>query len=81
MKGPEGPGEAAMDRGAECYRRFLDGDDAGLVEIVRDYKDGLTMYLTGLTGDIFAAEEIMEQMFFTLIAKKPRYSGKSSFKT
>ncbi|BBK23162.1 hypothetical protein Aargi30884_20650 [Amedibacterium intestinale] len=30
-----------MDNGAGSYRRFLDGDDDGIVEIVRDYKDGL----------------------------------------
>lgn len=27
-----------MDNGASSYRRFLDGDDKGLAEIVRDYK-------------------------------------------
>ena len=30
-----------MDNGAGSYRRFLDGDNEGFVEIVRDYKDGL----------------------------------------
>ena len=34
-----------MDNGASSYRRFLDGDDKGLAEIVRDYSDGLTLYL------------------------------------
>ena len=33
-----------MDNGADSYRRFLDGDDSGMVELVRDYKDGL-LYL------------------------------------
>ncbi len=33
-----------MDNGASSYRRFLDGDDKGLAEIVRDYKDGLILY-------------------------------------
>lgn len=70
-----------MDSGAESYRRFLMGDETGLTDIVREYRDGLTLYLVKLTGDIFAAEEIMEQVFFTLVAKKPRFSGKSSFKT
>ena len=28
-----------MDNGATCYRRFLSGDDDGLVQIIRDYKD------------------------------------------
>ena len=34
-----------MDNGASSYRRFLDGDDKGLAEIARDYKDGLMLYL------------------------------------
>ncbi len=29
-----------MDNGASSYRRFLKGDDNGIVEIIRDYKDG-----------------------------------------
>lgn len=29
-----------MDNGASSYRRFLDGDDKGLSELVIDYKDG-----------------------------------------
>lgn len=34
-----------MDNGTSSYRRFLDGDDSGMVELVRDYKDGLLLYL------------------------------------
>ena len=36
-----------MDNGASSYRRFLDGDDKGLAEIVRNYSDGLILYLNG----------------------------------
>ena len=70
-----------MDNGAICYRRYTDGDDEGMVELIRDYKDGLTLYLLGITGNIFTAEEVMEDTFFKLVVKKPRFSGKSSFKT
>ena len=34
-----------MDNGASSYRRFLDGDDQGMEELIRDYKDGLLLYL------------------------------------
>ncbi len=34
-----------MGRGSENYRRFLDGDEAGLVEIIKEYKDGLILFL------------------------------------
>ena len=64
-----------MDNGASSYRRFLDGDDTGIVEIIRDYKDGLILYLNGITGNIHTAEEIMEDTFVKLVTKKPRFSG------
>ncbi|MGI6180868.1 MAG: RNA polymerase sigma factor [Agathobaculum sp.] len=69
-----------MDNGASSYRRFLDGDDNGIAEIVEDYKDGLILYLNGYVNNIFIAEELTEDTFFRLITKKPRYSGKSTFK-
>ena len=67
--------------GAECYRRFLDGDNDGMVEIIRVYKDGLTLYLNGIVGNIHTAEDIMEETFVKLVVKKPRYSERCSFKT
>ncbi len=70
-----------MDNGASSYRRFLDGDDKGIAEIVRDYKDGLILYLNGYVNNIFIAEELTEDTFFRLITKKPKYSGKSTFKS
>ncbi len=70
-----------MDNGASSYRRFLDGDDNGLVELIKDYKDGLILYLCGFTDNILTAEEAMEEVFVKLAVKKPRFSGKSSFKS
>ena len=70
-----------MDTGADNYRRFLKGNRNGMVEIIRDYKDGLTLYLNGLTGNIHTAEELMEDTFVKLVVKKPKFSEKYSFKT
>ena len=71
-----------MDNGASSYRRFRDeGDETGLVEIIRDYKDGLIFYLYSFVGDINIAEELTEDTFVLLGTKKPRDKGKSSFKT
>lgn len=70
-----------MDNGASSYRRFLDGDDKGIAEIVENYKDGLILYLNGYVNNVFIAEELTEDTFFRLIIKKPRYSGKSTFKS
>ena len=64
-----------MDNGACSYRRFLEGDDAGFVEIIRDYKDGLTLYLNGFAKNMDTAEEWMEDTFFKLVVKKPKFSG------
>lgn len=70
-----------MDNGASSYRRFLDGDDNGIVEIVGDYKDGLILYLNGYVDNLYIAEELTEDTFFRLMTKKPRFSGKSTFKS
>ncbi len=70
-----------MDNGASSYRRFLDGDDNGIVEILRDYKDGLIFYLNSFTQNIHIAEELMSETIFKLMIKKPKFSQKSSFKT
>lgn len=70
-----------MDNGAVCYRRFLDGDDSGFVDIIKDYKDGLILYITGITGNVHLAEDLAEDTFVKIITKKPRFSGKSTFKT
>ena len=70
-----------MDNGASSYRRFLDGDKDGIVEIIRDYKDDLTLYLNTYTRNISTAEDLMEDVFVKLVTKRPRFNGKSSFKT
>ena len=70
-----------MDNGASSYNRYLAGDDSALGDIVREYKDGLTIYLNSFTNNIHDAEELMEETFLKIAYKKPRFSGKSSFKT
>ncbi len=70
-----------MDNGASSYRRFLDGNDEGLAEIVRNYRDGLTLFLNGIVNNIDVAEDLMEETFFKLITKKPKFNAKYSFKT
>lgn len=70
-----------MDNGASSYRRFLDGEKNALIEIVRDYKDGLMLFLYGFVKNIDIAEELTQETFIKLYVKKPRFNGKSSFKT
>lgn len=68
-----------MDNGACSYRRYLDGDDQGIVEIVEEYRVRLMLYLNSFVRDYSIAEELTEETFFRLITKKPRFSGRSSF--
>jgi RNA polymerase sigma-70 factor (ECF subfamily) len=70
-----------MDNGASSYRRFLDGDDNGVVEIIREYKDGLILFLNRYVQNIHVAEELAEDTFVRIVTKKPRYAAKYSFKT
>ena len=70
-----------MDSGSSSYRRFLDGDETGLIEIVRDYKDGLILYINSIVNDIHIAEELTEDTFVRLVVRRPADKGSSSFKT
>ena len=70
-----------MEKSTVDYQSFLSGDPEGLERIVRDYKDGLILYLNGIVGNIAIAEDLTEDVFVKLIMKKPRFSSDSSFKT
>jgi RNA polymerase sigma-70 factor (ECF subfamily) len=70
-----------MGQEAEYYRRYLDGDDEGIVLLIRDCKDGLILYLYGICKNIHDAEDYCEDTFVTLVTKRPVYNGKASFKT
>ena len=71
-----------MDNGASSYRRFRDqGDESGLADIIRDYRDGLIFYLNSIVNNIHTAEDLAEDTFVLLGTKKPRDQGTGSFKT
>ncbi|MBE6877205.1 MAG: RNA polymerase sigma factor [Ruminococcus sp.] len=70
-----------MDNGASSYRRFLSGDDSGMVELIKDYKDGLLLYLNSFTNNLSLAEDCVQDTFIKLAIKKPKFREKSSFKT
>lgn len=70
-----------MDNGASSYRRFLEGDDNGIVEIIKDHKDGLILFLNRYVNNIHTAEELAEDTFFRLVTRKPRFIPRHSFKT
>lgn len=70
-----------MENGESSYRRFLAGDNEGLHEIICEYRAPLILYLNSLVQNIHTAEELAEDAFVELAAKRPKFSGKSSFKT
>ena len=70
-----------MGNDAERYRRFLDGDDNGLIEIIDEYHEGMSLYLNSIVNDMNLAEDIMQDTFVKLAVKKPSFKGKCSFKT
>ncbi len=71
-----------VDNGTNSYRRFREErDENGLVEIIRDYKDGLILYLNSFVGNLHTSEMLAEDTFVLLGTKKPKDKGKGSFKT
>ena len=70
-----------MGNGESSYRRFLAGDNEGMLEIVCEYQAGLMLYLNSYVQDIHMAEDLAEDTFLELMLKHPKFSGKSSFKT
>lgn len=70
-----------MDKGAENYQRYLAGDDEGLVEIIKDYQDGLLLFLNQYVNNMEVAEELTEDTFVRLFTKRPHFRPNASFKT
>ena len=70
-----------MDLGRNSYKRFLNGDDTGMEEIIKEYRDGLIFYLYRFVNSIEKAEELAEDTFVLLCIKKPKDKQKCSFKT
>lgn len=70
-----------MDIYAESYKRFLDGDQESLGELVEALANPLILFITAYVKDYHLAEDIMEDCFVDLIVKKPKFRGDSKFKT
>ena len=69
-----------MENGINSYRRFLDGDNEGLEELVREYQSGLILYINCIVHNIEAAKELSEETFVKIYVKRPKYNEKYSFK-
>jgi RNA polymerase sigma-70 factor (ECF subfamily) len=60
-----------QDDGIALYRRFLSGDERGLEELNALYQRGLLRFIYGYVHDVFLAEDILTDVFFTLYYKRP----------
>ena len=66
-----------MDNGASSYLRFLNGDNNGFTEMVREYKDGLIIFINCSEKDIHISEEIADETFLRLYVRKPEFKKES----
>lgn len=70
-----------VDEATASYERFLQGDSKGLEELVHRYNLRLIRFLNGYVKDIDTAQDLAADTFAELLARKSRFSGRSSFQT
>lgn len=70
-----------MDNGAQCYRRFLDGDEKAFGEIIALYADNLIFFLDRYIHNPAISQELSEDVFVELLIHRHRYNFKTSLKT
>ena len=70
-----------MDNGASSYRRFLDGDESAIDEIMGELFYPLVFFVNRYTRDLPAAEDIAMEAMTELFVHKHRYNFKVSLKT
>lgn len=59
-----------QDNGIIFYRRFLNGDERGLEQLIALYQRGLLRFLYGYVHDVGLAEDILTDVFMTLYYKR-----------
>ena len=70
-----------MDKPAQCYLRYLKGDDSAFNEIMEELFFKLVFFTNGYVHDIHTAEDIALDIFSDLAAYRHRYNFKVSLKT
>lgn len=70
-----------MEDGASSYRRFLDGDKSGLVELVAMYNKSLIFFINGIVNNLTVAEDLAADTFFELMTRRCHFKENYSFKT
>jgi len=70
-----------MDNGASSYRRFLDGDKSAFDDIMKEYRQPLTLFINRYVHDLWTAEDIAIDVFTHLIVHRCHYNFKVQLKT
>lgn len=71
-----------MKEDKTLYKEFLLGNISAFEELVIRHKDNLIYFISRYTGgDIYAAEDLAQDVFAYLYAYKEKYNQKNSFKT
>ena len=63
------------------YRRYLDGDESALGEIVRAYSDSMIFFTKSIVKNFSDAEEIVSDAFVHIAVRKHAFRGDSQLKT
>lgn len=69
-----------MDHGAECFRRYLNGEESAFDEILQTYRDSLTFFILRYVRDEMIAEDLAIDTFMELLLHKHRYNFKIPLK-
>ena len=70
-----------MDNGASSYRRFLDGDEHAIDEIMEELFFPLVFFINRYVQNVHAAEDIAMDAMSELFVHPRRYNFKTSLKT
>lgn len=62
------------------YRRYLQGDDNALDEILTQYRLKLIFFIQRIVGDPDTAEDLAMDVFVDLLVRPKRYDGRLSLK-
>ena len=66
---------------AECYRRFVEGDEQAAARIMDEFFFGLVYYIDCYVHDVHSAEDIAMDVMAELFSRRRKYDSRSSLKT
>lgn len=69
-----------MDHSAQCFRRYLDGDESGFDDLITELRDSITLFIQRIVGNPNTAEDLCIDTFMELLLHKRRYNFKIPLK-